>query len=376
MQGLSEYKSNLFHLIRWISALMVVFGHTLMVDKYVFGERTISPVYKYIATNHHAAVIFFFVLSGYLISFVSLKYSNNYGTVALKSYLLDRWSRIYSIVIPVLLLTIIFDLYGKVIFPDVYNNSSIIPQDSIGIRFFSNLFSLQGTWGKNMQFGSNPALWSIGYEFSFYLIFGIFILKGERFYKSRIFWICAVCFILIRGPLVACYFFIWLLGVAAHRFSLIFHIRIGWAVTLLVLFLIIILNHLLEREEIFSFKVVDDFLFAIPIALLFFFERESSFPESNKIKKLNLFMAHFSFTLYGTHLPLLFFMYSVLKYSSYGNKTGPEITSVLMVILCILFAYFFSKISESRRLYYRNFATKSWYFFKKYFVKDFYYLGR
>lgn len=358
---LSESKSSLFHFIRWISALLVVLGHTLLVDKYAFGERSFSCTYQYISSNHHSAVIFFFILSGYLISYISQRYFSGSLNNPVKTYFLDRWSRIYSVLIPVMVLTFILDISGSFLYPAIYRNPSILPQDSFGIRLIANLLSLQGTWGQNMQFGSNPALWSIGYEFTFYLIFSLYIYTGRFFYKSAIFWLGLIIFFMVRGPLVMWYLLIWYLGVLSHKLANRYNFKSGILLLLFLMLIIILCNHFIQKRNIFGFpKYINDFLFAIPISILLFFDLKKFLPDrsSKRFGRFNFFMANFSYTLYGTHLPVLIFGYSTIRYFRLEIFLTPESLSIMMVLICIIFAYFFAKISENRRQSYKVLANK------------------
>lgn len=360
---LSEGKSNLLHLIRWLSAVVVVLGHTLMVDRYIFGRGPIDNVYRYIASNHHAAVIIFFVLSGYLISFGSKKYLTTDAVTPLKLYVVDRWSRIYSVLVPGILLTLVADQAIRYFFPAVYLNPSIFPQDYFEVRLLSNVFSLQGAWGHRIQLGSNSALWSIGYEFTFYILFAVYIYFGKQFYRSIAFWLISLLFLLVRGPLIMWYMLLWLMGVFAQHFAHPCRNKhsIGFLAGLLLM--IFIFNHFLIRENLFNLPYfVNDFLFAIPVALLFSFDFRNIVP--GFLKAFNTSLANFSYTLYVTHLPVLFLSYCLLSLTGLRALMGPELMSLLMTIYCILFAYLFSKISENRRDAYKAFALKVFHLIK------------
>lgn len=362
MGSLSEEKSNLLHLVRWVSAVMVVLGHTLMVDRYIFGLAQIDEIYLYVASNHHSAVIVFFVLSGYVISFASKEYIGD-GVNPVKTYLIDRWSRIYSVLVPGILLTLAVDQTIRQFFPAIYLNPSIFPQDYFELRLFSSLFSLQGTWGYRMQLGSNSALWSIGYEFTFYILFAVYIYFGKQFYRSIVFWLIAVLFLFIRGPLIMWYMLLWLMGVFAQYLEGRYNSKRGGGLLMGLLLVVFLFNHFLIREDIFNLPYfVNDFLFAIPVALMFLFDYRSIVPGS--LKNFNIWLASFSYTLYVTHLPILFLSYCLLSLTKARVAVGPEWTSLLMTINCLIFAHFFSKVSEQRRSAYKAFAVKVLHFLK------------
>ena len=54
----------------------------------------------------HSAVVIFFVLSGYVITYVASE-----RETTLRDYALSRCARIYAVAVPTLLLTIVLDLF-------------------------------------------------------------------------------------------------------------------------------------------------------------------------------------------------------------------------------------------------------------------------
>ena len=64
---LTPPKSNFLNFIRWLSALLVVCGHIVMIDVYAFAPRDFT-FYKIVGSQAHRAVVVFFVLSGFVIS--------------------------------------------------------------------------------------------------------------------------------------------------------------------------------------------------------------------------------------------------------------------------------------------------------------------
>jgi peptidoglycan/LPS O-acetylase OafA/YrhL len=220
-------QSSFLHLVRWLSALFVIVGHSQQIGGWNNG------VFVYVASHAHAAVIVFFVLSGYVIA-ESVERKRRFG-YTIKEYYADRISRIYSVLIPALILTVILDLFGNFFFPDRYADPQLIPQDSYFIRLFINAASLQGIWGHRSQFGSNPALWSIGYEFFYYIVYGLIV------WKPRYWLVLALTFSCVVGPYTILYGLIWLTGVFA--FKLRKRLNVNFFVWLSLLF---VANHYLQ----------------------------------------------------------------------------------------------------------------------------------
>ena len=128
----------------------------------------------------------------------------------LPEYAIHRISRIYSVVIPALILTPIADWIGARIHPELYvgyNAHSVWP-----IRVFNSVLCMNewGFW--SVQFFSNVPYWSISYEVAYYILFGVsFFLKGP----TR--WVLLSIIGLLAGPKILLLLPIWLLGVWVYR---------------------------------------------------------------------------------------------------------------------------------------------------------------
>ncbi len=100
--ALSDESSVFLNLIRLVACEMVVLGHFL--TKY--QPTPFDALFRLGSTLGGAAVLLFFVISGLLISYSLFRKSDNpkYG---FRSYFVDRFSRIYSGLIPALILSAI-----------------------------------------------------------------------------------------------------------------------------------------------------------------------------------------------------------------------------------------------------------------------------
>src|SRR5471030_124194 len=150
-------------LLRIFAAFVVFFGHA----NFGWFSNNLFP-----GDLGHKFVTIFFVLSGYLIAFTVDK--KNKG---LKRYLIDRFSRLYSVVIPALVFTYLIDFIGKHFNPGFYL-PLISPNNQIE-RFILNATFLQQIWGLSTMPSSNSPFWSISYEFWYYMLFAVFCyVKG------------------------------------------------------------------------------------------------------------------------------------------------------------------------------------------------------
>ena len=99
--------SLLLDFLRLAAAILVLYSHAL-----VFWYPASVGSMPLVA---HAAVIVFFVLSGYVIAFVSSR-----REVSAEAYAVARLARIASVGVPALLLTALLQLIGAHFNPDYY----------------------------------------------------------------------------------------------------------------------------------------------------------------------------------------------------------------------------------------------------------------
>lgn len=185
--------------IRFVAAILVVLAHFSF-------ERFTSNYINYFHQFGQSAVIIFFVLSGYVITFVADKKENN-G----KAYFISRFARLYSVVIPVLILIPIFDIIGQNINEIMYEN--YFRDSNYIIRLIANSVFLQQIWFYGFGYLSNGPLWSLGYEFWYYVLFGLSLfIEG----KKKYFFVLLVA--LLIGPKILLLMPVWLFGVWIYNF--------------------------------------------------------------------------------------------------------------------------------------------------------------
>ena len=155
------------------------------------------------------AVIVFFVLSGYLIGYVT----DRPGTTA-RGYGLDRAARIYSVVLPALLLTFVLDAIGRHLRPELYTDGWINSGEPLVSQFLRDGLFLNQVWSVDTHPGTNVPYWSMGYEPWYYLIFGLFLFLPRRWGA-----LAALAAMAMVGPRVVAMFSVWLFGFAAYRLS-------------------------------------------------------------------------------------------------------------------------------------------------------------
>jgi peptidoglycan/LPS O-acetylase OafA/YrhL len=170
---LSENSSVCMNLIRTIASQMVIIGHGISFLN--IAQCLSFPNMPYM---QNIAVVIFFIMSGFLISFnvYKKKENDNYN---FRVYLIERFSRLYIALLPVLFLIIIFDCILILLGNHYYLNNFNFE------TFLSNLFMLQDSYKFNIllfgnsSFGSARPLWTLALLWWLYLFFGWIILKKK-----------------------------------------------------------------------------------------------------------------------------------------------------------------------------------------------------
>jgi len=337
----SESKSILLHALRWFAALIVLLGHAQMYARQKTGSAAFS--WEYIGDHAHAAVVVFFVLSGFVIAWSVDKGSQ----LAWKKYYVARFSRLYSVLPVAILFTVILDMIGAQL-SSAYADSALIPQDHYWVRFLVNLFSVQGFQGYRVQFGSNPALWSIGYEFFYYIVFGLIFFWREIFHsRAKLASFVVISLFVLAGIKITLYFVIWLMGFVAYRTQKKLTLSVSYFWVFLAAALAV--NHFVVYKAFGSIEYLRDFSLGLVIAALFV----PAAPSVGALK-FHKFMADFSYSLYAFHMPVLFFAYFVIL------DAGSSIESFTMatVLVCLVLAWLLSILAEKKRFILRAWLMK------------------
>lgn len=191
---LPESASFLLDLIRFPAAIAVFITHvsdspfpTGLHGPYVIGTLAV-PV--------------FFVLSGFVIRFVTRSREHT-----LSQYLIDRASRIYSVVLPAMVLTLLAAALCRTINPAYYELWWGEISNHVVQRVVMNTIFLSQAWGHNVIPFINIPFWSLSYEVPYYLLYGLlFYLRGAR----RI--LATLLLALIIGPQILFLLPVWWMG--------------------------------------------------------------------------------------------------------------------------------------------------------------------
>jgi peptidoglycan/LPS O-acetylase OafA/YrhL len=197
--GLSLY----LDLLRWLASWLVVLCHLGLMP---LLEPNLSALSMFSRWGHEAVVLFF-VLSGFIIQHAALTSDRT-----LQEFLASRLTRIYSVVIPCIALTIIFDQIGQRFDPDMYVKLAIDDAQSGPFsRTLVSLTFLNQSW-KYVRMFSNLPYWSICYEFWYYILFAVYFYRSGR---TRL--VLLLCAGLLAGPWILLLLPVWLVGCAVYK---------------------------------------------------------------------------------------------------------------------------------------------------------------
>lgn len=156
--------------LRFFAAFAVILFH---FSKDILGRTdpeqlsAIQKMFFVVADKGDLGVNFFFVLSGFLITFLILHEQKHRGTFNLKYFLIRRTLRIWP-------LYFIIVLIGFVIFPYVIDGYQTTHDPLMYILFLANFDEINHGLNDGVNFLTSP--WSVAVEEQFYLFWGVLML--------------------------------------------------------------------------------------------------------------------------------------------------------------------------------------------------------
>lgn len=338
-------------LMRFLAAVLVVINHS--------NHRLI--ITDPLPQLGHSAVMVFFLLSGFVIAFVTDTRESDP-----KAYSISRLARIYSVVPVALVITLLADYLGSAIDPAFYQTVST--NDHGIIRFISSFLLLNEVWGISITTYSNVPYWSLNYEVWYYVLFGMLVfLKGH----TRIIVVMTTC--LLLGPKVMLLAPIWALGVYLYRSRFFGSLSetTGWILFIGSLILTWLFHQYGVRELLgewlkqqigahyyqelaYSKSFLSDYLLALVVfanfagfqAICHRFKAVLP-PLSKPIK----YVAGYTFVLYLTHQPLIWLFKTLLD----GDPSSP-LFLIQIWLLVTAAVWLLGQITERRRSTYRALA--------------------
>lgn len=348
-------------LLRGMAALAVCLSHLrnfLFIDYINLESPSFLTSLFYFSTSlGHSAVIIFFVISGYLVggqcynNFISNKF-------LFKKYLIDRMVRLWTVLIPALLLTLIIDMIGiRLIesvgydgyFYNILGSGPITFNDAYNYSistFIGNLFFLQTIL--NPIYGSNSPLWSLAYEFWYYLFFPIllFFYLYDKKYKFLYFFSLIFLIIYLFPSDLVIGFIYWLFGFIGYILNRNY---LNSGKLFLKFFSLFSFLLFLLIDQFYKTYISHIFL-SISTGILILNWNDFSL-KSIYLKKIILFFSNISFSLYLIHFPIMAFIFFVfLAPTQYLPIFNSFFIFFIIFFFIIFISFIFWFIFEKRTL--------------------------
>lgn len=331
---------------------LVRFAAACLVYLYHSNQRLLSTDILPASNFGHSAVIVFFVLSGFVIAFITSTKENQWA-----QYAASRISRVYSVAFPTVFITIALDAVGRYFYPALYD----YPFDQFIVRSASSLMLLNEVWFISITSFSNVPYWSICYEFWYYAAFA-----AITFLPQRLAAIAIAVLALVLGPKVILLAPIWIAGVVLYRWRLLSRISppTAWLMLLSSIagiwayhywqiselasgWLKSLIGDEWHKQLTFSKFFVADYL----LGALVFINFAAMRALGNVLEPVLLFverpvrtLAAYTLTLYLLHQPLFLFWAAVIR----GNPDTPLywwMTTIMVALSVFAIGY----ITENRR---------------------------
>lgn len=305
---------------------LVRFGAAVLVYLWHSNMRLLVTDILPVSNYGHSAVIVFFVLSGFVIAYVTDTKEKTWV-----AYGASRLSRVYSVVVPTLVLTLLLDTAGRQLYPALYD----YPYDRFILRVLGCGLMLNESWWVSITYFSNVPYWSIAFEFWYYVIFALvmFLPRGWRVLAVLV----ACAFV---GPKIVLLLPVWWAGVLLYRWRWLqtWSNGLSWLLVLLSTAGIVgmhaagvydwaaaftrdMLGEQRFIELTFARFALADYLLGLLVFIQFAAVRNVSEQLSAlllRIERPVRWLAGYTFTLYLMHQPLFLFWGAVVR----GDPSG------------------------------------------------------
>lgn len=302
----------------------------------------------------------FFVLSGFVIAFVA-----DTKEKSLQAFAVSRMARVYSVALPALLLTVAIDLLTmEFVWPrhlPVYQYENFPLYLTLALTFTGHALLLhEPTFG-------NAMYWSLDYEVWYYVIFA-----AATFYSGRKRWILVPLLMGLAGPRILLLMPMWLLGVGIYRATKSLEMKSSASFPVFVISFVLLAAvrwfdidraidgavnaalggfpaKFLSNSQNFASNYLVASLFAMNIFSAAFIRFRLFSIE--RVAGAIQYAASFTFVLYLTHFPLLFFYANVLHHDPHSWGSVASIVTATLVTVWLLGFVTEHRKSAWRRLF-------------------------
>jgi peptidoglycan/LPS O-acetylase OafA/YrhL len=194
----STATSVLLDVLRLASAIAIAGAH--------LTQPYFSVGWPNLTDEGKPALVMLFLLSGLVIRYVTVLRRGK-----MTDFWVDRISRVYSVVVPALVFTIIASYLAMRTNPAYYMPNWGIANSRPLLRIGMNLIFMAQSWNLTLDPFANSPFWTLSYEVFYYVFYAVaFYLAGIR----RAFWLVIVA--VLAGQHILLLLPLWLIGCLAH----------------------------------------------------------------------------------------------------------------------------------------------------------------
>ncbi|HEX4612247.1 MAG TPA: acyltransferase [Urbifossiella sp.] len=349
---------------RWLAAAAVLFAHTrslFLASLTPDSAASLPTRVLYVLSGYgHAAVMVFFVLSGFLVGGSVIRATRE-GRWSWRRYGTQRVTRLYVVLLPALLLTLAWDAAAAA------RTAGLTPNDDTAAAVVTSQTARDHTSAEavagNVAFvqtiltptlGSNSPLWSLANEFWYYVLFPLLWIglycPRQRLGVRAAYLAAAAGILVLVGWEIALFFPIWLLGCVvwiAPEWLPLRQLRPRRIAVVLTAasFLAALVAARAGREW---GLIVTDVLLGVSFTLLLYVLKHDRSPAAYPTaRRAHEGLADFSYTLYLVHLPALVFLRACLTYETAWAPTPAAWARVGLILAGVVgYAYLVSLVTE------------------------------
>lgn len=341
---------------------VVRFTAAFLVYLYHSNQRFLSEAILPASHYGHSSVIVFFVLSGFVIAFVTDTKESR-----LPAYAASRISRVFSVTVPAIILTVILDAIGRQLVPEIYSG---YPFDQFVARIGGSLLLINEVWFISITSFSNVPYWSICFEFWYYVTFAMVVFMPKR--RGVL---AALLAAVALGPKFMLLAPLWWLGVLLYRWrvtqdwsgsvSLVLAVLSSVGIVAFHAFgisewcsdwLMGVIGKENHRQLTFAKFFIGDYILGVLVFLNFASMRNVLAHHGQSlllIERPVRLVANYTFTLYLLHQPLFLFWGAVVQ----GDPEGPgfwlTVTALMFMTVGVV-----GHLTENRRYILRDFLFR------------------
>jgi len=348
--------SDFLNASRWIAAFLVVLGHVYHISLANYRDAVHPNLLlrgvNFLGGFGYMAVIVFFVISGFLIGGRAILNFRAKG-FSVTDYFVHRFSRIYTVLIPALIVGFILDTLGIAFFnaSGIYNHPELFYTNVFGNNiaehlsfstFVGNLLELQEIVVSSL--GSNGPLWSLANEWWYYVLFafGMIAYRPGRLLTRVVAGGIIVAMLSALPLTISLWFILWAIGAGV---AVLDRHWAGWpfivGATIAVACLIAV-RWIVARQS--HIDTATQFALDLTVALGFSIALlcAKNLKMGRKFGSLHSVLASFSYTVYLVHFPAMVFVAVFMKeVLGIAFLQPPGIAAVIYAgaLLALLYAY-------------------------------------